>query len=155
MFNGALGSLHASDFEVLPLGWKPAEPAPGGPYLFYPLPPCRLIDTRNAPGPLGAPKLTANVPRSIPATVACSIPTDAKALSVNVTAVTPPTTGALRLYPGNFSTAPNTNVLSFSAGKTRANNAVVALATGGSGTIAAVSSITGLDLVIDVNGYFK
>lgn len=155
ILNPAFGSLHAGDFEVLPLGWKPTEPAPGGPYLFYPLTPCRLMDTRNAPGLLGAPKLTANVPRSIPSTVTCGIPTDAQALSVNVTAVTPPATGSLRLYPGNFTTIPNTSALSFSAGKTRANNAIVALATGGSGTIAAVSSITGLDVVIDVNGYFK
>jgi len=155
ILNPAFSTIHASDFEVLTLGWKPAETAPSGALLFYTLPPCRIIDTRNAPGIYGAPRLTQGVAREIALTGKCTLPPDAKAVSLNLTAVTPPANGSLTAYPGNFSTAPNTTALSFSVGKTRANNSVIALSTSGTGAVNFLSSVTGLDLVVDINGYFK
>ncbi len=41
-----------------------AEPA--GPFQFVPLTPCRIVDTRNPPGPTGGPALAANTQRSFP-----------------------------------------------------------------------------------------
>jgi hypothetical protein len=55
--NPAFGAIHASDFEVVQLGWKPTFPPPSGRLAFYTLTPCRIVDTRNAPGDLGGPAL--------------------------------------------------------------------------------------------------
>jgi len=51
-----------------------------------------------------------------------------------------------------------TSVISFSTGQTRANNAIVGLATDGVGDIAAQALIGGagtVHLVLDVSGYFE
>jgi 1-deoxy-D-xylulose-5-phosphate reductoisomerase len=61
------------------------------------------------------------------------------------------------LFPGN-ATVPSTSTINFPSGKTRANNAVLALATDASGTLAAQASLSGggqVDLLVDVNGYLK
>ena len=44
------------------------EPASGSSLEFYPLPPCRVFDTRNASGPLGGPSLKAGTEREFPDT---------------------------------------------------------------------------------------
>ena len=74
---------------------------------------------------------------------------------MNATAVTPAAAGNLRFFPGD-GTAPNASALNFAAGQTRANNAIVMLASSGSGTFAVRNSATAsVDVVIDVNGYFE
>jgi hypothetical protein len=53
---------------------------------FYGLPPCRVADTRNGSGPLGAPSLAAMQQRDFPILQsACGIPTTAAAYSLNLT----------------------------------------------------------------------
>ena len=61
--------------------------ASGSAMLFYPLIPCRLVDTRNAAGPLGAPSLepSGSPDRSFAIAGVCGIPSDAQVVSVNVT----------------------------------------------------------------------
>ena len=54
-------------------------------------------------------------------------------MNVTVTAAT--AAGQLRIYPGNGA-LPLTSVVNFHAGRTRANNAMLMLATDGTGTIA-------------------
>jgi hypothetical protein len=85
----------------------------------------------------------------------CGIPAGAQALSVNVTAVSPPALGHLRLFPGDAAT-PNVATLNFVPGVTRANNAVVRLASSGSATLGIANfSAASVHVVIDVNGYFE
>ncbi len=58
------------------------------------------------------------------------------------------------MYPGT-ATLPGTSSLSFSAGQTRANNAVLGLATDGSGTFRVFNGSAGtVHVIVDVNGYF-
>ncbi len=67
----------------------------------------------------------------------------------------PPAAGNLRFFPGD-GTAPNASALTFNAGQTRANNAIVMTASSGSGTFAFRNSSTAnVHVVIDVNGYFE
>jgi len=74
---------------------------------------------------------------------------------LNATAVTPAAAGNLRFFPGD-GTAPNASTLNFAPGQTRANNALVMLASSGSGAFALRNSATAsVDVVIDVNGYFE
>jgi hypothetical protein len=74
---------------------------------------------------------------------------------VNVTAVQPSAAGELAFYAGDGAPT-GTSAISFSAGRTRANNAIVRLATDGSGTIKVTDRSAGpVHVVVDVNGYFQ
>ncbi|HMA28278.1 MAG TPA: hypothetical protein VKS23_00315, partial [Thermoanaerobaculia bacterium] len=120
------------------------------------LTPCRAVDTRSAAGPLGGPQLQPNGLRLFNLLSVCGIPSTAKAVSANLTAVLPTAFGALHVYPADLATAPSATAISFAPGRTRANNAVLRLATDGSGSVAVLCESGGvLDLVIDVNGYFE
>ncbi len=153
VLNPAFSALHASDFEILLLGWKPAA-APVATSLHV-LAPCRVVDTRNPAGALGGPALAPNGTRSFPLAGTCGIPANATAVSVNLTVVAPQGAGSVSLYQGGTG-ATNATSISFSAGRTRANNAVVALAAGGTGLATARNASNGvLDLVLDVNGYYQ
>ena len=118
---------------------------------FYTVTPCRVLDTRSGLA------LSSGVPRTIPVAGLCGIPSDAVAVSLNVTAVGPSAEGFITLYPGNGQLPP-TSTLNLVAGKTRANNAVLGLATDASGTLQAQAFLSDgghVDLLVDVNGYLK
>ncbi len=125
---------------------------------FYPLPPCRAVDTRNANGPLGGPVMSAGQVRSFPMVTACGIPAMAKALSVNVTVVPVSGAGFARLFPGDAA-PPSTSLVNFPVGITRANNGVFGLSRAGDGSLAVLVNAGGgtgqANVLIDVNGYFR
>jgi large repetitive protein len=117
--------------------------------------PCRVFDTRNAPGPLGGPAVAPGETRVFPVAGTCNVPANALAIVGNLTAASPAATGIARLYAGDLASPPNTQVLAFTAGRTRAGNAFVALAANGSGTVALTNvSWAAVDFVLDVSGYF-
>ena len=120
---------------------------------FYTLNPCRIVDTRNPAGPYGAPALVGNATRTFTLIDHCGIPIDAVAVSANVTVVNPAAAGELRLYPAGFSPG-GTTTSNFSPGQVRANNAILGLGAGGATAVDAVTN-GAVDLVIDVNGYFR
>jgi hypothetical protein len=129
---------------------------PPPPTDFYTVAPCRLVDTRNAAGPTGGPALVAGAVRSFPvAGGLCGIPSSATAVSVNVTVTQPAAQGHLILYRGDAAGPPLVSNINFTPGVTRANNAVVLLATNG-GTISVKNGSAGaVHFVLDVNGYFQ
>ena len=121
---------------------------------FFLVTPCRLLDTRNATGPFGGPAIPSGGVRNVTVAGACGIPTGAAAISVNLTAVNPATGGFVTLYPGPASSArPLAATINYKAGRALANNAVVRV---GSDSINAYNSGPNtVQIVIDVNGYFK
>jgi hypothetical protein len=153
ILHDAFDALTASDFEVIQLGWKPSTATPPGARDFYTVSPCRLLDTRQPSGATGGPALPLTMPRVIVATGRCGIPANAKALALNITVFDPPGSGNVRLFPGDQDTT-NTSTINFSAGVTRANNAIVPLAASGSGALALLSSTANVHVVLDVTGYF-
>ncbi len=77
--------------------------APGNSTLaFYPLPPCRIVDTRNPPGDLGGPFLSQDQKRDFPVLESTCIPqnANAQAYSFNVTAVPHPSGQRLGIPDG-------------------------------------------------------
>ena len=130
-------------------------PAPP-PADFYTVAPCRLVDTRNAAGPTGGPALSPGAIRIFPVTGGvCGVPSTAIAVSVNLTVVQPAAQGYLILYPGDAAGPPPTSSINFTPGVTRANNAIVPLATNG-GTVNVKNGSAGwVHLVLDVNGYVQ
>lgn len=122
---------------------------------FYTMTPCRVVDTRNG-SPL-ASQVTRGFPIAIPGMSPCDIPATAKAVSFNVTVSGATGLGHVTLWPGDLS-QPTASVLNFSAGVTRANNAILLLETAGGGDLSAQAFVAGggtVHLILDVNGYFQ
>jgi len=127
---------------------------PPTPLSFYTLTPCRLVDTRNPAGPLGSPALAASAQRTFALASQCGVPSTARALSLNVTVITPTAAGDLRLFPGESAT-PLVSTINYRAGQTRANNAIAGLGAAGDLTVQCDQSTGTVHLVLDVNGYFQ
>jgi hypothetical protein len=129
--------------------------APGRALLFHTISPCRLVDTRRPPGPGGGPALTGGTTRDFVMAGGCGIPMAASAVAANVTAVLPSALGDLRIYPAG-TPPPGSSVLNFRAGRTRANDAVLALASP-SGAVTVRADLPGgsTNLILDVVGYFE
>jgi len=117
---------------------------------FYPLPPCRVADTRNTNGPMGGPMLASGETRTFPVlSSSCGIPSTAQAYSLNFTVVPPNGVGYLSTWPAG-STQPVVSTLN-SPGTIVANAAIVAAGTNGD---IAVYASDNTDVVIDIDGYF-
>gem|GEM_PF-6876007 len=127
---------------------------PSSPTLFFPLTPCRVLDTRNADGPYGGPVLTAGEIRTFTITGVCGVPENAVSIVGNLTVTEPSAGGSFRFWAGD-GVATITESVSFAVGRTRANNLICQLATDGSGAakIENVSAGTA-HAILDVSGYF-
>lgn len=156
VLNPAFASLKASDFEVVELGWKPSVATTTGALSFHTVSPCRVLDTRGASGAHGGPPLPAGGQRVFVIHGRCGIPATAKAISANITVVNAPGIGHLTLFPGNAS-PPTSSTINFRPGLTRANNAVLMLASSGTGALTVQNNATtgATHVLIDVNGYFQ
>jgi hypothetical protein len=127
--------------------------APAGPPSldYYTVPPCRVFDTRPAAA------LVSQLTRLIPVAGLCGVPATARAVALNLTVVSPSGSGHATLWPADLP-QPVSSVINFSAGQTRGNNAIVGLATDGSGALAAQAFVVGagtVHLILDVSGYFQ
>ncbi|MGA2116841.1 MAG: hypothetical protein ABSH56_19045 [Bryobacteraceae bacterium] len=124
-----------------------------GSLQFYPLTPCRVLDTRSGSGPLAGPSLAAGVPRSFPIpSSGCDVPSGAGAYAFNVTVQPPPAGGLdyLAAWPTGGAN-PGASTLNDYAGTVVANAAIVPAGTGGAVTFYASNTT---DLLVDINGYF-
>ncbi len=124
-----------------------------GPLGFFPVPPCRRIDTRL---PADAPQLAAGGQRTFVLTNGpCTIPSAAKAVSVNMTVTQAAASGDLKLF-ATGTAIPTATTINFGRNQTRANNAVVGLSSDGTGRIDVKNDAAGtVHVIIDVNGYFQ
>jgi len=127
-------------------------PRPGGPLDYHTVPPCRVADTRAAFGMQGGPVLVSGAARTFQVAGLCGISPTASSVQLNVTVTSPSTAGFLRIEPGDDS-ASGTSVVNFTAGATRANNAISLLGT--AGDLAVTLSSGTAHVVIDVMGYFE
>lgn len=125
---------------------------------FHPLTPCRVVDTRGVPGPRGGPVLSSGVPRLLPVTGTCGVPPTARAVVINVTVAGPTAAGNLSFSLGGCPTPPGTSTINLAAGVTRANLAILPLATNGTGAVTVFPLVVGggtVHLILDVTGYFE
>ncbi len=126
------------------------------PLSFFTLPPCRLIDTRNPPGPLGGGPLAGNgAKRIFPVAGNCGIPAGARAVAANVTVVAPSAAGDLRIGPVGL--GDKTSTINFHAGQVLANNAILTLTGNPLGEISVQADLSpgATHLVVDISGYFQ
>jgi hypothetical protein len=121
---------------------------------FFTVPPCRLVDTRGAVGPLGGPALAAMTTRNFPVTGTCSIPSTARSVALNVTVTGNTSYGDVRVFPAGASGI-TASTINWRTGQTRANNAIVGLGANGSVTVWCVMFSGFTHVVLDVVGYFE
>ncbi len=118
--------------------------SPNGSSKLAPISPVRLVDTR------GSDPLRAGTTRSYRLTGAGGqVPSDAKAVALNLTAVHPSSSGWIVAYPCGVS-QPESSTINVWARGTRANSAVVPLPS--DGRICLRSTVT-TDILIDVTGW--
>jgi len=124
-----------------------------GPYSYYSLTPCRIVDTRYFTGVNGSPGLT-TARRDFAIKGNCGVPTTAKAVTINVTVTNATTNSWLTIWPAGTPT-PFVSTINF-------DQTVVALANGAIvGLSASAQDLSVLNangschVLIDVTGYFQ
>ena len=144
----------------------PDLPGPANPTMFqvgtgaadyYPLPACRVVDTRNATGPYGGPALTPNadpqLDRVFTVRGKCGVPATAKAVVANVTVTGPTTGGFLGFHaPGLLAKAAAVN---YATSQTRGNNAQVMLDDTGQVAVSCTQSSGSVHMILDIAGYYE
>ena len=114
--------------------------------MFHLVAPCRLLDTRGSAALANGDTLDVTVGGR------CGVPVGATAAVVNLTAVTPTSDGFAALHRAGMAWM-GTSTLNYRIGRTRANNAVVAVASDGKIALRNVGAAT--HFLIDVTGYFQ
>ena len=118
---------------------------------FVPVAPCRIADTRLAPGSFGGPALAAGAARSFPIPQsACGIPATAQAYALNVTVVPQGPLGYLTLWPTSMD-QPLVSTLNSFQGSVVANAAIVPAGQNGAVSVYVTNPT---DLILDIDGYF-
>ncbi|MGA7461496.1 MAG: YncE family protein [Candidatus Korobacteraceae bacterium] len=146
-YQGAV-SVFASDTTDVILDINGYFALPGSGNQFYPLTPCRIVDTR---GGQDQGTLPAGMERDYLIPGSCGVPSNATAYSLNVTVL--PAAGGLdylTVWPKG-QLLPNVSTLNDNTGTVVANAAIVPA---GTGTTAFYPHSNNTDLLVDVNGYF-
>jgi hypothetical protein len=149
---GGAISLFATDLTDVVVDIDGYFTNPGSSTLqFYPLRPCRVVDTRLNASQLGGPSLVASATRSFPIPASpCGAPATAQAYSFNVTVVPSSVLGYVSVWPTGGA-QPLVSTLNSLDGSIRAVAAIVPAGTGGAVSFFATDKT---DLVVDINGYF-
>ena len=94
------------------LSFTTGTQAAAGALRFVPITPCRMVDTRNANGPLSGPAIASGGTRDFaPMNSSCGIPWTAAAYSLNVAVVPQATLGYLTVWPAGLSATERTRSL--------------------------------------------
>jgi hypothetical protein len=121
---------------------------------FYPVPPCRVMDTRageGKTGPFGPPTPGPNTTREVPIPQStCNIPANAKGYSLNITVVPNGPLSYLTVWPTGQA-QPLVSTLNSFEGKVVANAAIVPAELNGAINIFVTNST---NVIVDINGYF-
>jgi uncharacterized repeat protein (TIGR01451 family) len=158
----ATGSLSNTATVTAPNGVTDPDPAnnsatdidnlPG--VDFFTVAPCRVVDTRGG-APIGGPALQGQETRVFTVAGLCGISATAKAVSINVTVALSTSAGNVRLFPAGDA-LPTISTINYTAGQTRANNAIIKLnSSGAMSAFAGQPAGTTVHVIIDVNGYFE
>ncbi|MEZ4223371.1 MAG: hypothetical protein R3B13_20665 [Polyangiaceae bacterium] len=137
--SGAVAGQGAAGADAGP----PPPPPPAGDG-YVPLHPYRALDTRGGALP------AVDKPRCVKLAGTGTIPSDAKAIVINLTAVAPAAGGHLVAHAEGA--VLDTSTLNFSAGNSVANGAIVSLGSGGK--ICVTPKVTGSHFIVDVQGFF-
>ncbi|MCE7957663.1 MAG: hypothetical protein DYH06_06945 [Acidobacteria bacterium ACB2] len=129
-----------------------------GQYLFFPLTPCRLVDTRLGAAAVhtGPPAIPNGGQRDFLARGHCGVAGNAQALAVNVTSVLGPGDGYITSFATGLVPPPVVTTAVVRPGYVSASRVDVQLnaRTGSFSLAASLSAGSGADAIVDVFGYF-
>jgi len=119
---------------------------------FYPMTPCRLVDTRpGAPSTILTGALAAGISTTLPIlSSSCNVPAAAQAYSLNFTLVPTEPVSYLTVYPTGES-LPIVSTMNDPTGTIEANAAITPAGSGGDISVYVTQTT---NLVVDINGYF-
>lgn len=121
---------------------------------YFPLTPCRVVDTRNPTGVDGGPSLGSNAQRDFAIRGNCGVPTTAKAITVNVTVANSTQTSFLTLWPSGIA-RPVVSTINFtSTDPSLANGATVPLSTNAQ-DLSVYNNFGTVNVILDVTGYYQ
>ena len=153
-----LGNASIDDLEITEGGTSLHAATPGGVYsytiasaAFHSVPPCRLLDTRETGH---TPALNADSERNFLLSGKCGVPSTARSVALNLTVTAPAAGGHLTVYETGTPT-PATFSISYSAGRTKANNAIVSLDPLGRVSVKCTQESGTVHFIADVTGYFE
>ena len=128
--------------------------AQSGPYQYFSLTPCRVVDTRNANGVNGGPIL-GTARRDFAVKGSCGVPTTAKAVTINI-AVTGASAQSswLIVWPAGAS-QPNTAAINFSSSDVALSNGAIVGLGASIQDLSVVNASGTTHVIIDVTGYFQ
>ncbi len=128
--------------------------AQSGPYQYYALTPCRVVDTRGANSTNGGPIVGSNGTRNFQIRGFCGVPTGAKAVSLNVTIVNATQASYLTVWPSDVA-RPVVSMLNFEAtDPSLANGVLIGLSTN-TQDLSVYNNFGNVHVIIDVTGYFQ
>jgi parallel beta-helix repeat protein len=155
------GDIDALPLVIVPIIRPPGPPPPPSLGKYYPLTPCRILDSRAMGGPLPV-----EIPRkywvwgsdteiqSQGGTGNCSVPSTARAVVINLTSTEAVANGHFRIYPfGNPLTS--ASIVNFSNGVTMANATEVPICQPSCDADINIYSSVVSHVVADVMGYFE
>ena len=116
-----------------------------GPLVFVAIPPCRVLDTRQAGQ---GPPLNANSVRTVSLDSTCMTPGGVQAYSLSFGVILPPADGFLTAWP-HGGPQPTISQVNFLAGEVIANAAILP-----GGSIDVVVNVGPTHIYLDMNGYF-
>ncbi|MBL8215333.1 MAG: VCBS repeat-containing protein [Bryobacterales bacterium] len=146
---------HASDVLIDISGYY-TDNATLSNLTYYPLTPCRVLDTRavyrQPAGPFGPPTMGRDETRRFrfPVTPYCTVPGGAAAYSVTITVAPPGPMPYLTAWPAGGQ-RPNVSSLNSFLGRTLANSVIIPASSDGS---IDVYTFDASDVLIDINGYY-
>ncbi len=127
----------------------------GSAMLFYPVAPCRVLDTRDASGSTLGQPLAGDGTLGIDVAGTCGVSPTAKAVAANVTVTQPAGSGYIVVFPGD-EPEPVTSTVHFSAGRTRASNTHLKLSMSDLDDISIKNASPGpVHVILDVSGYYE
>jgi len=143
----------ASAAHFVDAGDVRALPGPALGSVFVPVNPFRLCDTRNNANATQCVNnvLSLNETQHIRAAGVGGLPSNIRAVTLNLTVVTPASTGIFRLYP-DLTPVPGTAAINFRASQNISNEVTVKV--GSNGRIALTDPCCTAHAVLDVTGYF-
>lgn len=125
-----------------------------GPFQFFAVPPCRVVDTRNPVSTNGGPIVGNNGQRDFMIRGVCGVPTSAKAVSLNVTVTGATQPSFLTLWPSG-GTRPVVSTINFtSSDPALANGAIIGLSTN-TNDLSVFNASGNVHVILDVTGYFQ
>jgi len=124
-----------------------------GPYQYFAITPCRVVDTRWATGVNGGPILTATT-RDFSIRGNCGIPLSAKAISANVTITNASTGSFMTIWPSGVA-KPWVATLNFDQNSGALGNGILIGLSTNTNDLSVFNANGTVHVIIDVSGYFQ